>query len=153
MNYDDFTIEDLEANMRRLETDINNPDLPQYLRNLKLKELEGFSKALNERRCGFDSDSTTYGRPQVQKTGGIFKPRPQGMNSDAELAEAKARVKFGSHSSLNIFDALRTMGYSEDDIKIYCKENNMKYDSSQAVKNPVKRNNPVQQQPLRRLWD
>lgn len=47
-------------------------------------------------------------------------------NYENDLA-ARIQVQGKTHTSLNIFDAHRTMGYSEPEIKAYCKENNMKY--------------------------
>lgn len=49
-------------------------------------------------------------------------------NYENDLA-ARIQVQGKTHTSLNIFDALRTMGYTELQIKTYCKENNMKYEA------------------------
>jgi len=49
-------------------------------------------------------------------------------NSD-DMLKSRIQVHGKTHTSLNIFDALRTMGYSEAEIKTYCKENRMKYEA------------------------
>ena len=50
------------------------------------------------------------------------------FGSDDAL-KSRIQVHGRTHSSLNIFDALRTMGFSEAEIKTYCKENRMKYEA------------------------
>lgn len=139
------------------------------LDNLPKKD---YSQPLDiETSSSFDSNSTSYGRPQVQKAAGIFKPTPQGMKSGEDeippagnMNVARQQVFGKTHASLNYCDALRTMGYSEDRIKAMCKEEGIKYnspmfnDSSKpkvAKKNPVQKHNPVQKPntTIKRIWN
>ena len=67
---------------------------------------------------GYDSDNTNYSPYQNAKA-----------DTGDDVLKAKVQISGRTHTSLNIFDALRTMGYSESEIKVYCKDNNMKYEA------------------------
>lgn len=83
----------------------------QELAKLKSSELYKQFKA----EMGYDVDEGyPYGNTQT--------------NSD-DVLKSRIMVHGKTHTSLNIFDALRTMGYSEAEIKTYCKENRLKYEA------------------------
>jgi len=124
---------------------------------LDIPPKKDYSQPLDiETSSTFDSNSTLYGRPNVQKAGGIFKPTPQGMKSGEDeippagnMDVARQQVFGKTHNSLNIFDGLRTIGYSEFEIQIYCKENKIKYEPPAYGNNPVVRPNTT----IKRTWD
>jgi hypothetical protein len=93
------------------------------------------------------------------------KPVPQGMHTEeyneGSVFTAKVQMNYGK-SHLDYCDGLRTIGYSEAEIKNMCKQEGIKYNppmfqvgSKPKAKNPVKHNqpNPVRPNTITRIWN
>ena len=163
MAFEDFTDADIVANINRLQVELaeyDGKEVPHTMRiavNAMRKELLEYTNELNKRNGGsFDSDATSYGRP-----GGEFhKPTPQGAVPEDgaffDIDVAKQEIFGHTHHTLNVFDALSTIGYSDSEMAAFKKE----YLDPQVKKpqkkphNPVKQPyNPIKQNPLKRTWD
>ena len=132
------------------------------------KDLRKEVRLLCRQMYGFDSyfDFKSSGEfDKITRAHQEGKPVPQGMHTEeyneGSVFTAKVQMNYGK-SHLDYCDGLRTIGYSEGEIKNMCKQEGIKYNppmfqvgSTPKAKNPVKHNqpNPVRPNTITRIWN